>query len=77
MVFLIIGKVYYVNYYLLFVCFTAHYSFIFKNFFTLGNYYYYYYSRTSVKRTINRVMSPTIRPRDICSGPSTSKAGMR
>ena len=34
-------------------------------------------TRTNVKRTRKRVMSPIIRPREICSGPSTSKAGMR
>ena len=33
--------------------------------------------RTKVKSTRKRVMSPIIRPREICSGPSTSKAGMR
>lgn len=32
---------------------------------------------TSVKSTKNLVMSPSILPRETCSGPSTSKAGIR
>jgi len=33
--------------------------------------------RTRVKRTRKRVMSPIIRPSEICSGPSTSNAGIK
>ena len=33
--------------------------------------------RTSVNRTRNLVMSPSILASEICSGPSTSKAGIK
>jgi len=34
-------------------------------------------SRTRVNSTRNLVMSPSILPSEICSGPSTSKAGIK